>query len=250
MTEKEFKTEADMCDVFIKLVPDTWIIYPETGGFDILLVRKEDGFQIGIEAKLHLNAKVISQAAEEIATWYACSPGPDCRAVLVPDSTGRALENVCKLLGIQVIRLYRREIYYPERNHVYEILPDLPKQSWDMNADDGRGWFEYFPKERVKVPDYIPDTGAGNPCPITLTNWKIKAIKLSITLEKRGYLERDDFKFFNISISRWTQGGITAWLQPSGRGKWVKGSRFPDLRIQHPINYEQIYNDYEEWKKP
>jgi hypothetical protein len=27
--------------------------------FDILLVRREDGFQIGVEAKLKLNGKVI-----------------------------------------------------------------------------------------------------------------------------------------------------------------------------------------------
>ena len=92
-----FEKETDLCAEFMKRVPSEWVVYPETGGFDIVLVRKEDGFQIGVEAKLKLNGKVISQAAEYAGSWYSCQSGPDCRAVLVPDSASSDLAVVCKL---------------------------------------------------------------------------------------------------------------------------------------------------------
>ena len=51
-----FKTEADLCTAFARCVDKRdWIIFNETAGWDILLVRKADGFQIGIEAKLKLS---------------------------------------------------------------------------------------------------------------------------------------------------------------------------------------------------
>jgi hypothetical protein len=44
--------------------------------FDILLVRREDGFQIGVEAKLKLNGKVIVLASEQIEHWRVTQPRP------------------------------------------------------------------------------------------------------------------------------------------------------------------------------
>lgn len=37
-----------MCAAFIAALPEGWVAYPETGGFDIVLLRSADGFQIGI----------------------------------------------------------------------------------------------------------------------------------------------------------------------------------------------------------
>jgi len=54
-----FATEADLCAAFLACVPATWQAYPESCGFDIVLAHKETGAQIGIEAKLTLNAKVL-----------------------------------------------------------------------------------------------------------------------------------------------------------------------------------------------
>ena len=82
--ETTFAREADLCSTFLALVPDSWLVYAETGGFDILLVRKEDGFQIGVQAKLRLNAKVVCQALETGRASAITNPNPDCRAVLVP----------------------------------------------------------------------------------------------------------------------------------------------------------------------
>lgn len=237
----EFNKESDMCEEFMRHIPATWIAYPETGGFDILLVRKEDGFQIGIEAKLKLNAKVIAQAAEYIGPWYAMQEGPDCRAVLVPSGAGGDLSFVCRLLGIEVIRCLPASAW--GRQGFY---PDLPALSNDRYTRDK--WFEFCPARRLKLPDYVPDTKAGDSSPITLTHWKIGAIKLKILLEKTGYLTRGDFKKLEVSISRWIQGGLLAWLQPGKiRGQWVGSERLPDFKIQHPLNYIQIDADFEKW---
>ena len=101
----KFATEAELCAAFIAALPKEWTAYPETGGFDILLSRNADGFQIGVEAKLRLNAKVICQAAEEVGYSYVDRPGPDCRAVLIPDGVSLDLAGLCPLIGITVIRM-------------------------------------------------------------------------------------------------------------------------------------------------
>lgn len=235
--EPVFEKEADLCNAFIAAIPDKWIAYPETGGFDILLVRKEDGFQIGVEAKLKLNAKVIVQVAERHESWYITSSGPDCRAVLVPAYTGGGLAEICKLLGITVIWMkYHKKSW--ERS---QFRPELPEIKSAYDHDD---WHECCPQKRLEVPDWVPDVEAGNSSPVMLTFWKIGAIKLAIVLEKRGFLRRDDFKNFRINMSRWTQG---KWIVQNGSGGWIRGDYFPDFKKQHPVNYGQIEGDYDKW---
>lgn len=246
MTKRKsiYEKETDLCQAFIKEVPDDWTVYPETCGFDIFLVRKSDGFQIGIEAKLRLSAKVIAQAAEGIKTWYVDKTGPDCRAVLVPQSVGGDLSDVCRLLGISVIRMYE-PVDYGRRSR--QFSPDLPKP--DSGYWDDEYWFEFAPAKRMKVPDYVPDVVAGDSCPVALTEWKIKAIKLHITMKKRGFLSRQDFKFFQVSISRWICP-YSGWLVKNRDGAWVEGENLPDFKSQHPKNYDEIEADYEVWQNP
>lgn len=242
MKDKEpvFEKEADLCKEFLSWVPKDWTAYPETGDFDILLVRNEDGFQIGIEAKLKLNAKVILQAAERPESYYATAAGPDCRAVLVPYSVSMELAGVCRLLGITVIKMrHPASQRYFGMNHFHPELPDL-KRSWS-----GDEWQEFAPHKRLEVPDWVPDVSAGVSSPLRLTFWKVGAIKLAILLERRGCLLRKDFKKLNISMTRWTQSG---WLKQNGEGGWIRGEYFPDFKAQHPTNYLQIEADYEKWK--
>lgn len=86
--DKLFATEADLCAAFIASIDaDKWIPYPETVGWDILLVRKDDGFQIGIQAKQKLNTDVINQALDEYGHWSAARAGPDCRARWAPKAS-------------------------------------------------------------------------------------------------------------------------------------------------------------------
>jgi hypothetical protein len=69
-----------------------------------------------------------------------------------------------------------------------------------------------------------------------------------VLLVKRGYVTRGDFKFHQIDMSRWSQG---RWLVPdqNNRGQWVRGSRMPDFKAQHPVNFPQIEADFQNWNQ-
>lgn len=242
-----FPKETDLCEYFIGCLPKGWTAYRETGDFDILLVRDEDGFQIGIEAKLKLNAKVVCQAAEDMGYYYANRTAPDCRAVLVPHDAGSGeLKGVCRRLGIEVISVIHKASNFPSYSRSTKFYPDLPDADncWSM----GEKWFEYWPEKRITLPDYIPDTKAGDSCPIRLTPWKVAAMKIAVLLDRTGYVSRQDFQDLKISISRWTQGGLMAWLKPyQVRGQYQRTERMPNFALQHPVNYQQIADDFENW---
>lgn len=243
MTAKEqiFKTEVELCSRFIAAVDQNeWIVLAEWAGWDILLVRRADGFQIGIEAKLKFNAKVLAQALEEWAI-SACSPGPDCRAVLVPADATVTLGPLAAYIGITVIKVYN-----PGRRGMVNgtFSPQLPKPPSDRRWDDHH-WHEWCPAQRHKLPEYIPDVAAGAPSPTQLTDWKIKAIKIAVTLATRGYVTREDFKHHQIDHRRWIERG-SGWLVPCD-GRYAVGPHLPDFRSQHPKVWEQIAADAEKW---
>lgn len=234
--EKPFKTEADLCRRFLDGVAkqDGWTPYAETEGWDILLVRNEDGFQIGIEAKLKLNLQVINQALER-GTYSVTSPGPDCRAVLVPD-TEYGCGAILAYIGITVIHVS------PSANYSYRSIfqPDLPTikhQGWREQ------WHEWCPTKRHKLPEYVPDVEAGKPSPTQLTDWKIGALKIQAILESRGFVTREDFKHVGIDHRRWLKPA--SWLQIEN-GRYVRG-RMPDFKGQHPTVYAQIVADSAKW---
>lgn len=239
----EYKTEAELCAAFIKANAELWDAYQETASFDILMVRKEDGFQIGIEAKLKLNAKVISQIAEQPMYSYVDLPGPDCRAILVPmQCRGSSLSPLVPLLHVTGIYFGEYESYGSISHQQYPYLPRLDFQHPFANTE----WFELAPAKNCSLPDYMPDVQAGKPSPVMLTDWKVRAIKIALLIEKRGFVTRKDFKKLEINITIWTQSG---WIVlDQNRKVWVAG-KVPDFRSKHPVNFGQIEADYENWSK-
>lgn len=252
MSAPEKFSEADLCAAFIALAqapsrwsrePSEWIAYPETAGFDILMVRASDGAQIGIEAKLVLNPKVIAQALPYRERWYfGDSVGPDYRAVLVPaERCNEDLVRICDALGITVIR-YRAPYKRPWGEMSESAFsPDLPHA---FRCED---WHQWAPVSRCKVPDYIPDVAAGRSAPIALTPWKVNAIKIVILASERP-VTRADFKHFRISPTPWLCP--RGWLDrvPDTRpGQWVAGERTPDFEVQHPRNFHEIKADKALW---
>lgn len=243
MSKPGYDSEAAMCADFIAHLPEGWTAYPETEGFDLVLVRGADGFQIGVEAKLKLNGKVICQAAESQSYYSVAHPAPDCRAVLIPDGVSFDLAPVCTYLGITVIRIMPPDDVQ-RRYHRHPFRPGLPKLEQTIwgNSD----WYEFAPAQRLALPDWIPDVVAGDTAPIALTSWKVAAIKIVVTLERRGVVTRQDFAHFQISMSRWSQ---QRWLVKAGAGGWIAGPHLPDFRKQHPRNFEEIGADFEKWAR-
>ena len=230
-------TEAEMVADFVERVKSAranpWTVYPETAGWDLLLAHK-DGYQLGVEAKLSLNAKVIDQALSGLGRhWH--DTGPDYRAVLVPSGKVQLhLGRICSAIGIGVIAAKKERFW----------SPNLPNQEFDW-----RDWPNWCPARRCALPDYIPDVEAGHSAPVMLTKWKIMAIKLSIILERRGYVTRADMKSLGISPTRWTDHWNGFLARDPHRKAYVRSERTPDLRSQHPINWSQIEADIGVWGK-
>ncbi|MER8394045.1 hypothetical protein NKH10_19335 [Mesorhizobium sp. M1340] len=260
MKKAVFESEAALCAAFIARLPKDWTAYPETAGFDILLVRGADGAQIGVEAKMTLNPKVLLQAVEGIYSGRGSEgAAPDFRAALVPSgAAGAELKAVASYLGVVVIVMASEAEREAEekafadkfglsyrRAHTSDkpwFTPELPVIGYDWR----RQWADHCPAERCKVPAYVPDVVAGASGPSQLSEWKIKAIKICIILERRGFVTIADFKKVGIDRKRWLD---MDWLAHSqDRGRYTAGRFALNLRLAHPVNYGQIEADFDKWK--
>lgn len=245
-----FTTEAEMVQAFCgwnqTSVRNPWKIYHETCGWDMLAVDPETGVQVGIEAKLSLNAKVLSQALPGHSERSA-PIGPDYRAVLVPEKNYQNhLAPICKHLGLTVIVIHGQTCDWRPSDPIrWHCSPHF----WPDEASNffGSDWFPWLPGERHTLPDYLPDVTGGHAAPVMLTPWKIKAIKLLILLDRFGSVTRKDMKALGISPTSWTACGH-GFLVP-GKGGYVRCTRTPDLRSQHPVNYAQIEDDFPVWRE-
>ena len=240
--DQAFKLESDLCAAFLAEIPKDWQAYPETGGWDILLAHKTRNWQIGVEAKLKLNAKVLLQAAE--GRWDL-ETGPDYRAVLIPDGTGGGeLAALAKHCCLTVITMRRKQAWISP-----SFWPALPRpvdiRVTDASGDDAREWFEMMPTNRHRLPDYIPDVAAGVSSPVQLTRWKVSALRIAVLLDATGFVTRSDFKAQGIDIRRWIEG---RWIVP-GLDGFVPGPRMPEFRNQHPVVWDQVRADAAKWTR-
>jgi hypothetical protein len=233
-----FAKESDLCAAFIAAAPPAWTAYAETAGWDILLVRKLDGCQIGIQAKLRLNAAVLVQAAEGNRQW---EEGPDYRAVLVPDGETGGLAALSGYCAITVICMRDPYLKYSPK-----FAPSLPVPD-ALSCQDG-DWHEMMPGSRHELPEYVPDVVAGASAPVQLTNWKIRALRLAILLSDTGYLTREDFRAVNVDIRRWIDG--SRWLVPDPQARgFIAGPRLPDFKAQHPRVWGEIKAEPKKWQR-
>ena len=232
-----FATEADLCAAFIRAIDKRkWTPYAETGGWDILLVRKTDGFQIGVQAKLKLNIEVVNQTIEGGWSYVACAEGPDCRAVLIPETENAPFGKIGAYCGFTILR-----VRVPADGRWGRGFdPDLPEESEMWHTAD---WRELLPARRHKLPGYVPEHNlAGKPAPIQLTSWKINALKIVVLLEVRGHVTRADFKAIGIDHRRW----VSHWLVPTEKG-FIAGKYMPDFKGQHPDVFNKVLMDMPKW---
>jgi hypothetical protein len=235
-----YATEAALCADFIEWVKrmggqmnhgrrfPKMTPYAETANWDILLVA-EDGMQIGVQAKLRFNMKVLEQAIPDgWGHWH--DVGPDFRAILIPDWDS-TIEKICTALGLGV--------FHPVSFGKPEFAPDLTMQNRWCST-----WHDWNPKERHKLPQYVPDVIAGDSAPVRLTEWKIAALRLVATMTVRGYITRQDFRTYSIDPRRWT--GPSGWLKPGEeRGTYIRGDNL-DFDRQHPDVYAKVLDEIKE----
>ena len=219
-----WKFEKDLVADFMALARRTGFrCYPETSNFDVLLVR-EDGFQVGVQAKLTSTVNVIAQA---VIHPYA-QRGPDVVAVLVP-TPSNDFNTVCLAMNILVIdgrrvwrerdesehRAARSSFAFQFEDHIRSMTPRVFK--------GGRVWF----------PPFEPDTDGGVPAPKSMTPWKLGAARICNILRARGYVTRADFKTLDVSIGWWTRKhfGVLEMFEKVGkelRYRLKEGAKHPD----------------------
>lgn len=222
MKTATFATEADLCAAFIADAKGQgWTAYAETEGWDILLAAA-DGTQIGVQAKLRLNVKVLAQAIDDgWAMWR--DEGPDFRAVLVPES---GCDTICGALGLMLI-------------HAMGSGGNFHPSIAQRGGYGGYRWHFWNPLRRHKLPDFVPDVAAGASGPTQLTKWKVAALRILARLEIRGHVTRLDFKELGIDIRRWV--GPQGWLMPGAvPGQFVAGPGDRMMTRQHPDVWPQV----------
>jgi hypothetical protein len=218
---KSFASESELCRDFIDWAkPQGWQSYPETAGWDILLVHP-DGWQLGIQAKLRFNATLLRQT---LPSRHA-TKGPDFRGVLLP-TADKEIADVLAVIGLAYFRPWRTwegdDRFVPEIN-----LRLLGEMDWS-------------PADRCRLPAYVPDCAAGASSPVVLTEWKIKALRAVAMLELAGSIKSKDLKALGMDTRRWTNPA-TKWLlaKDGTRGSYVRGTNLC-FDAQHPKVYAEI----------
>lgn len=258
-----FPSEAALCDCFIESIRTIggWTVYPETAGFDILAVYDKTGHQLGVEAKLQLNAKVADQILPDHWMGYCDDgvQGPDFRAVIVPGITD-ASEGIAKMLGILGV-----QVWTPERDQAwmdgslkatFSFLRSFGRNNYrgvdgKMRGNDRRAydvsdgplmrwdtcWHDWNPARRCELPEIVPTVRAGVPAPIQLTPWKIGALRVLADLEVRGYVTANSVRDRGVDARRFCASD--GWLESLGDGRWGIG-KMPRFDQQHPDEYAEI----------
>lgn len=235
-----FPTEASLCDLFMREMHaiEGWTCYPETAGFDILAVHSS-GRQIGVEAKLQLNAKVADQI---LPTDYAAAyerEGPDHRAVIVAciSDASAGIARMLTMLGVTVWAA-RYGIDGPH----FGLSGELHCEA--AASEEGRRWREvalghvlhdWNPVQRCALPAMVPNVPAGVPAPVRLTPWKAGALRVLALLKLHGRITAKQIAAQGISPSTWTQ----QWLvRAPEAGFWLPTEKTPFRLIeQHPAEY-------------
>lgn len=239
-------TEAALCELFIREFNEQpgWTCYPETGGFDVL-VAHDSGRQIGVEAKLRLNAKVADQILPSHGKELHGHPGPDHRLVIVASITeaNAGIARMLEMFGIPVWSPRIHQAWNDRYEITYEPIFDLEQRlRKDADCTEAARWgyhfhpalFDWNPPERVPLPDMPPLVAAGVPCPVQLTPWKQAALRVLARLRVQGSITTKEITAEGCSPSSWTQRWLT---QGARRGQWVETAALPKFDEQHPEHY-------------
>lgn len=206
-----YKLESELCNVLIKYARSTgWKVYTETSGWDLLLVKD---IQIGIQAKLKDNIKVLVQTMPSSHD----EAGPNVRAILVPRAS-KEFKIITNALGLFVIE------------GLVQIRGKLGRKYWSKeiktNLDKYNKKYITHPKKLCWTPDIEINVPAGVKSPRSITEWKIKAIKMCYKLQKKGYLTSKDFQEAELSITIWKIKWLIDCGEKDGKlTKYVKNPR-------------------------
>lgn len=236
-----FEKESELCSLFMRefgALPG-WTCYPEAAGFDILAVH-DDGRQIGVEAKLALNAKVAEQILPGACDQFFEHPGPDYRIVIVSKITP-ASAGIARMLAMLGVAVLAPDQCRTSRGDAYSFSFHNLLEARGTDTFFGIQYlYDWNPPVRCHVPALLQALPAGVPSPIKLTPWKEKAVKILALMRAQGHITGKQIAAHGHAVTRWTQpnGLKHAWLKKSEvRGQWIETEHMPDFDKQHPELY-------------
>lgn len=223
-----YESEAHLCAALVdRLRRDAAgqvAVYPEVGGWDLLLVfpagdtrwwrmaAPHAEIRVGVEAKLRPGIPMLAQVIDRLSAPAI----PDAVALLVPEAS-------------RPLRLVAGELRTGTTDTGVVVWePDGVLHSPRLLALDGR--------KRLEPPKYdVPGLRAGQPCPQPLTPWREAAIRLAIRARDRGFVTSLDFRELKID-PRWWTGPAGPLVRdgehgPHGQRRFVVAdpSRLPDV---------------------
>lgn len=227
------QTEADLCNAFsAHAVAHGWEVYPEAGGWDLLLVASSTvrtpgvsvGDQIGVQAKLHPNVSVLWQAIR----YSSFAAGPHYRAVLIP--TYKKHQNF-SFFGLS--RELRCLVYQPAKRR------DARNPWWSgLDAEVPLHYRLHFDRP-VWVSQYRAEQG-GAPSPVKVTAWKIRAILFCLEKEGRSFTYVE-VKKAGLHLSTLLKMGIVKESgKHAGRAKLYELVKEKSPAVKHPWLTKQI----------
>lgn len=236
--------EADLCSLFMRdfnAMPG-WTCYPEAAGFDILGVH-DDGRQIGVEAKLTLNAKVAEQILPMRSGDFFDKPGPDYRLVIVskitPASAGIA--KMLRMLGVEVMTPSECKCVH---GFEYRFSFHNMLEAHGHDTSFGRQYLhDWNPSVRCYVPSILQQLPAGVPSPVRLTPWKEKALQVIALMRHQGFITAKQIAAHGHAVTLWTQpkDSLPAWLAKGAvRGQWTETENMPAFDLQHPELFKVV----------
>lgn len=245
---ESIKQESELCDLFIREFNAIagWTCYPEAAGFDVLVVHA-GGRQIGVEAKLALNAKVADQILPSFGDEFHGRPGPDHRLVIVSKITDASagIAKMLSRLGVKVL-LPRQQWLQTGYEWTFDLNSQLLCYETGSSHFGHERLFDWSPEERCRVPSIVETRPAGVPSPISLTPWKESALKIVALMRTQGFVTIKQIASFGISTTKWIQpsGEKPAWLAKGAvRGQWVETHYMPAFDRLHPEMYELALKD-------
>lgn len=244
MTE-DWESEEALCRAFTDYAKvHNWMIYPEQGSWDILLVRGK--IQIGVQAKKVASVHMLLQAlpgSVPTSRSYGIK-GPQYRAVLYGRASGRTdsartghdneIKALAMRLGLLVIKppsldrewLSARENLSFHTSYKYHCAGGALRKIRFRH-------YNWRPKKPEWVPPFRPDLPAGVPCPQNVGPWKIAAIKMEQLCIECGFVCLTDVKEITKEVEGTWNPRALLQLYFKCTGKRIKGSRQMSWVLKH-----------------
>lgn len=203
MSYRAYESEEQLCeDVASHARAAGFLVYPETGKFDLVLVRR--GIQIGVQAKLRFTHHLVAQALEGVQ-WLERSRyiqrGPHYRLIACQPAKSirgdaQVITRACHLLFLDMNNHPAHWLYRHShgRHRRYALTRYGTPMDWR--------YYRWQPQKLVWLPPAIPNLPAGVPCPSTVGPWQIAAVRLEKICLRRGWVTCVDAQDVIASVDK------------------------------------------------